>query len=89
MAVGPVRTALGEEYCMPGQEHPAAHARVADSDLPDASATPASGSLASWANRPAAAGRFVLVASEADGGVAGGASGMAESGTRARAAGCS
>ena len=36
MVVGPVRTALGEEYCMPGQEHPAAHARVAVSAMPDA-----------------------------------------------------
>ena len=37
MAVSPVRTAWGEEYSMPGQEHPAAHARVAGSSTRAAS----------------------------------------------------
>ena len=61
----PGQDRLGEEYSMPGQEHPAAHARVADSDMPDASATPASGSLASWTNRPAAAALIATLAAVA------------------------
>jgi len=61
----PGQDRLGEEYSMPGQEHPAAHARVADSDMPDASATPTSGSLASWTNRPAAAALIATLAAVA------------------------
>jgi hypothetical protein len=67
MAVFPVRTALGEEYSMPGQEHPAAHARVADSVMPDGpqSAVPPSRSLASRTNRPAVAGLIATLAAVA------------------------
>jgi len=64
MAVFPVRTALGEGYNMPGQERPAAHARVADSGMPDApqSATPPPGSLASRTNHPAVAALIATLA---------------------------
>src|SRR5215470_7847088 len=49
---------------MPGQEHPAAHARVADSAVPDApeSAGPPPGWLASTTNRPAAAALIATLA---------------------------
>jgi hypothetical protein len=62
-----VRTALDEEYGMPGQEHPSAHARVADSATPDAprSATPPSGPVASRTNRPAVAALIATLAAVA------------------------
>jgi len=49
---------------MPGQEHRAAHARVADSAVPDApgSAGPPPGSLASRTNRPALAALIATLA---------------------------
>lgn len=52
---------------MPGQEHPAAHARVAGSVMPDAreSAGPPPGSLASRTNRPAAAALIATLAAVA------------------------
>jgi hypothetical protein len=67
MAVLPVRTAWGEEYSMPGQERPAAHPRVADSGMPDASqsAAPRSGSLASRTNRPAVTALIATLAAVA------------------------
>jgi hypothetical protein len=61
-----VGTARGEEYSMPGQEHPAARAEVADSAMPDArSAIPPSGSLARRTNRPAAAALIATLAAVA------------------------
>ena len=67
MAVFPVRTALGEECSMPGQEHPAAHARIADSVMPEGpqSAVPPSRSLASRTNRPAVAALIATLAAVA------------------------
>ena len=52
---------------MPGQEHPAAHARVADSVMPDGpqSAVPPSRSLASRTNRPAVAALIATLAAVA------------------------
>src|SRR6478672_6633247 len=52
---------------MPGQERPAAHPRVADSGMPDASQSPAprSGSLASRTNRPAVAALIATLAAVA------------------------
>src|SRR6516165_9660714 len=56
---------------MPGQEHPAAHARVAGSVLPDGSqpAVPPSRSLASRTNRPAVAALIATLAAVAFTGV--------------------
>ena len=70
MVVGPVRTALGEEYCMPGQEHPAAHARVADyaaiaRPLCAVPPPPPRGGLASRTNRPAVAAVIATLAAAA------------------------
>ena len=51
---------------MPGQEHPAARARVPDSAMPDAPpATPPSASLATRTNRPAAAALIATLAAVA------------------------
>ena len=52
---------------MPGQEQPAAHARVADSALPDVpqSAVPPSRSLASRTNRPAVVALIATLAAVA------------------------
>jgi hypothetical protein len=64
MAVSPAWAALREECNMPGQEHPAARARVAGPivpDLPQASVPP-SRSLAAWTNRPAAAALIATLA---------------------------
>src|SRR5438477_9353588 len=59
LAVPGARAALREECSMPGQEQPAARARVAGSALPDGPAAPGSSgappsrSLAARTNRPA------------------------------------
>jgi hypothetical protein len=76
MAVFGVRAALREERSMPGQERPAARARVPDSVVPDdhqpadhaapgASGVPPSGSLASRTNRPAVAALIATLAAVA------------------------
>jgi len=76
MAVFGVRAALREECSMPGQERPAARARVPDSVVPDdpqsadhaapgASGVPPSSSLASRTNRPAAAALIATLAAVA------------------------
>jgi len=67
MAVSPAWAALREECNMPGQEHPAARARVAGPTVPDdrprgEASVPPSRSLAAWANRPAAAALIATLA---------------------------
>jgi hypothetical protein len=64
MAVSPAWAALREECNMPGQEHPAARARVAGPTVPDLpqASVPPSRSLAAWTNRPAAAALIATLA---------------------------
>src|SRR6266498_3567892 len=73
MAVFGARAALREECSMPGQERPAARARVPDSVVPDdhqsadhaAPGVPPSSSLAARTNRPAVAALIATLAAVA------------------------